>query len=1483
MSSSNEAANSNGEAFAIYYKGNALQLKWKGVPPLTRSPALRLCCMGSSKSKDGNGEGSIAGVQFDSDWLLLLTADHSLYSAEPLAMHGVHTLELTLLRTDVVDVDFCRGSRQLFVVLANGSVQRQLIAGSYRPSAWQTLSFDPLELHDEGVCMRRVCCSEQGVVFVSVRGATYVLGSCGEVFNAEEPRHMRLCEEGKQLLDLAAGDEHFVLLMAPHQQADDVLQLQEPTQEEQGSLKSLQSGSSERSFQANTRHLLHQGYALLHTQLFTFGASNGGLLGTGDHIRRAHVARIEKLDGMGVCSIAAGRQHSVARTLDGRLYHWGINNREQLGEDLSSPMEICLAEQLTPEQHTALEATCGDYRTLVLDAAGQIQTLPQSQSSTYAQTVLHLQMGAAWPRQLRLVHCAGSYTLQNCRQFQRQYHYFLSHLESQLQLLLKQRQAVQTLMIWEFPVLAPLLLNWERIVCLLAATLHSLEGFYRADYVQPTDLLYICYHREYIELFESYTRAYCDVLSVNGFGEAVAAICLPPLSTHNPLAELGEESYLTRLFQQPFGIYQLFMQFMELLVKTQPEYEEHRVAWSEFARMSCISQELAVNTKEFWSSKECTPRISHLRQRHRRVILTSTLVPLKLANSGISMSSHSFILFSDFLCQLGSNTLYTYPLTALWVWAESELGLRIVTPEKTFVLTTKKTESRKVWLDQLQSSIVAALGRPLGSPVPNVRSTAYEYSREHPKFSRVKACGNWRKGILHGNCYLEYPDGSVYCGEVHRGVIEGYGKMVIPSTGVYVGNFKGGRFHGFGIYELNGSAAQESEIYEGNFCEGLFHGHGMMRNNRYIYVGEYVANTRSGYGVMEDLVSGDKYMGMFADNKRCGLGSCITNRGDYFEGTFAADDLTGSGVAVFENDYYYEGELTLQGPNGRGEYYMPCGDAGNALGASEDDDDNYELIGNKMFGQLSGSWETVRIQTGELALNRRFPKFPSSLGRMVVDHNRKWRALFLNFESDLANCSTSSSSNSVFSGILGGTSKKPAKTTLSTAQIWSCIAIYMNKQRSRDGSKPGNYFNNILLSLPLPPKPATQPLMNSTPTLQSALTRKVVTSLDLFNTTPRRIHSQETLCSKQDDLQRSESLLSIGPNSTVDTRSLVSFGLNESLLEPSFNGEQEPGNLSTSFGSVLQINNNNNISKHINNSTCSITSATSTGSALLEQVPSFGMASTLTEQDVSCIRLYLEQAFKDRYHPLYALNERIANCFHYSYGYWKVKPTSILAKQAMREWESISRRMYRFVRKMFPALPEDYCYLDGSREVISHITLLYPLMLSEGVYSTLFVLYANKYNRKDELYRHNLNHAEKLSDGELVQLLGHDSCLNAVMLDTHFEAAVQSLKQLQEKFSPQDMLTVIQRCMEQLSEAYEHAMATKAAQLNADNMIPLSMLGMLRAAVPHLGAELALLDDLTGGPNFQAEMNGMAGYCYTTLKAAYEHITMRALQRNSLP
>lgn len=142
--------------------------------------------------------------------------------------------------------------------------------------------------------------------------------------------------------------------------------------------------------------------------------------------------------------------------------------------------------------------------------------------------------------------------------------------------------------------------------------------------------------------------------------------------------------------------------------------------------------------------------------------------------------------------------------------------------------------------------------------------------------------------------------------------------MVIPSVGLYEGNFKAGKFHGHGVYEM-----RDNEIYDGNFRDGLFHGHGSMRSNTYNYVGEFKENQRCGYGVLDDMVLGDKYMGMFAENKRVGAGTCITMNGDYFEGMFMNDVLAGTGIAVFENEYYYEGELTMQGPNGKGSYYMP--------------------------------------------------------------------------------------------------------------------------------------------------------------------------------------------------------------------------------------------------------------------------------------------------------------------------------------------------------------------------------------------------------------------------------------------------------------------------------------------------------------------------------------------------------------------------------
>lgn len=92
-------------------------------------------------------------------------------------------------------------------------------------------------------------------------------------------------------------------------------------------------------------------------------------------------------------------------------------------------------------------------------------------------------------------------------------------------------------------------------------------------------------------------------------------------------------------------------------------------------------------------------------------------------------------------------------------------------------------------------------------------------------------------------------------------------------------------------------------------------------------------------------------------------------------------------------------------------------------------------------------------------------------------------------------------------------------------------------------------------------------------------------------------------------------------------------------------------------------------------------------------VPCFGVIK-LDKEDMIMMRDYLSKAFKSPHHPLGVLNAKISYCFYTSYGCWKVKPIAMLATQAMKEWERISKRIYDILRKLFPTLPSEYGVLD---------------------------------------------------------------------------------------------------------------------------------------------------------------------------------------------
>lgn len=124
-------------------------------------------------------------------------------------------------------------------------------------------------------------------------------------------------------------------------------------------------------------------------------------------------------------------------------------------------------------------------------------------------------------------------------------------------------------------------------------------------------------------------------------------------------------------------------------------------------------------------------------------------------------------------------------------------------------------------------------------------------------------------------------------------------------------------------------------------------------------------------------------------------------------------------------------------------------------------------------------------------------------------------------------------------------------------------------------------------------------------------------------------------------------------------------------------------------------NNSNRDVDEIDGDDDSVTMASLTlPSSMASKSSAPGFGAKLDKDDIRLVRDYLTRAFKNQHHPLGVLNAKISFCFYTSYGCWKVKPNEILSTQAMKEWESISKRIYDIVRHLFPALPQSSTSFD---------------------------------------------------------------------------------------------------------------------------------------------------------------------------------------------
>ncbi|XP_067358125.1 alsin isoform X2 [Channa argus] len=405
-------------------------------------------------------------------------------------------------------------------------------------------------------------------------------------------------------------------------------------------------------------------------------------------------------------------------------------------------------------------------------------------------------------------------------------------------------------------------------------------------------------------------------------------------------------------------------------------------------------------TLHFWKSFPGKMTDS-LRKPQRRLICESSNKALTLQNAG-RFSVNWFILFNDALVHAQFSTHHVFRLATLWVEPIPEentgiYGLKVITPEETFTLLASSPMEKTKWLrainqavDQALSgagqetvSLSSASGQKLEPPIS--RTASYTFYKE----GRLKDAtyeGQWLAGKPHGRGLLKWPDGRIYTGEFKNGLEDGFGEIEAPNkmlnkNDYYQGQWKDGKMHGLGKYRY-----ASGEVYDGFFQDGMRHGHGVLRSGKLntsspsVFIGQWLQDKKTGYGVFDDITKGEKYMGMWQDHLRQGTGVVVTQFGLYYEGTFKDNKMMGTGILLSEDDTTYEGEFSDDWTlSGKGVLTMANGDY--------------------LEGSFSGEWGSGLKVTGSYFKPHLFDTDKEKtravkLGRLCVCAEDKWQAVF---------------------------------------------------------------------------------------------------------------------------------------------------------------------------------------------------------------------------------------------------------------------------------------------------------------------------------------------------------------------------------------------------------------------------------------------------------------------------------------------------------
>ncbi|XP_061463962.1 alsin isoform X2 [Rhineura floridana] len=720
----------------------------------------------------------------------------------------------------------------------------------------------------------------------------------------------------------------------------------------------------------------------LRTEVWSWGKGKEGQLGHGDVLPRLQPLCVKSLDGKEVIHLSAGGHHSLALTAKSQVYSWGSNTFGQLSH-LCSPTTVPRLAKVCNDKSIWNIAAGPDYSLFLVDGEEFQPSLYYSGREERRESDVSSENSCLKDPTLLLncsklgyissVAAGGS----NCLVLVDKN--IMGYIASLHELASMERQFYSKLSAIKSQVLRPLLgldnLGAASMVQLLqemASTFSKLcyligqHGASLTSFLQglkeAKNLAILKHSSLFLESYTEYCASLTNFLVMGGFS-LLAKPAVDFLSKNQALlqdlSETNEEAFplvevLNTLFFLPV---RRLHNYARTLLKLATCFEVSSPEYQSLQDSSSCYETLAVHlsrkrkeaeyTLGFWKTFPGKMTDS-LRKPERRLICESSNRGLSLQHAG-RFSVNWFILFNDALVHAQFSTHHIFSLSTLWVEPVSEEsgnmnGLRITTPEEQFILVSSTPQEKTKWLRSISQAVDQALkgasdlppyggsGNIQRQEPPISRSAKYTFYKD-PRLKDATYDGRWLSGKPHGRGVLKWADGRMYSGMFRNGLEDGYGEYQVPSKTLnksdhYVGYWKEGKMCGQGIYSY-----ATGEVYEGSFQDNMRHGHGLLRSGKLtstspsMFIGQWVIDKKTGYGVFDDITRGEKYMGMWQDDLCQGNGVVVTQFGLYYEGAFNSNKMMGTGVLLSEDDTVYEGEFSDNWTlNGKGTLTLPNGD-----------------------------------------------------------------------------------------------------------------------------------------------------------------------------------------------------------------------------------------------------------------------------------------------------------------------------------------------------------------------------------------------------------------------------------------------------------------------------------------------------------------------------------------------------------------------------